>query len=492
MFLLRRARATFPHIVASTARFSSQCSAASESANVVAVCLDGRRGVLELKGRDVAKLLQNVGTNDFSNAQLEALAKTAAAPDAAGACQYSCFLTNKGRVHVGDALVFVPPPNDTASSADQDKPDEPIVLVDVALNLLPTLQQHLKAYKLRAKVAIRDATSDYAAWALFARHSEAGVASGDGGAVLRQTCAGLRASTEEGLGGGAAALDPRTSALGARAILPRRTFPCLNSGDSNNSSSSTAWAALGCSTDAAAWLGADERTSGDVTIEDNHASGLALYDWVRLSQGLPEGNEWAGQVPLELNLERLNGVSFTKGCYMGQELTARTHFQGLVRKRALPVMLAPLPPLGPVPQWSELAAPPGSPIGAVGAWIKAAAAATFPQEGSSERSRVAVGDNVVGEESGKVVGSIVSVAPGSKSGCPVAVAKLRLDSVGLGSKGGASHENLIVVRPPAAAPSGSDGGASADGGGGGAGGGTAIAAATPYLPAWWPSETERE
>jgi len=148
-----------------------------------------------------------------------------------------------------------------------------------------------------------------------------------------------------------------------------------------------------------------------------------------------------------------------------------------------------------VPQWSELAAPPGSPIGAVGAWIKAAATATFPQEGSSERSRVAVGDNVVGEESGKVVGSIVSVAPGSKSGCPVAVAKLRLDSVGLGSKGGASHENLIVVRPPAAAPSGSDGGASADGGGGGgggAGGGTAIAAATPYLPAWWPSETERE
>jgi hypothetical protein len=282
MFLLRRAQATLPHIIVSTARFSNQCSAASDGANVVAVCLDGRRGVLELKGRDVAKLLQNVGTNDFSNAQLEALAKTAAAPDAAGACQYSCFLTNKGRVHVGDALVFVPPPNDTASSADQDKPNEPIVLVDVALNRLPTLHKHLKAYRLHTEVIIRDASSEYAAWALFTGHTVSGVAGAQGDALLRQACTGLRATTE-GSRGGAAALDPRTSALGARAILPRRIFPCPDLGDSNNSSSSTAWAALGCSTDAATWLGAKEESGSDSVIGDRHTSGLALYDWVHIS-----------------------------------------------------------------------------------------------------------------------------------------------------------------------------------------------------------------
>jgi len=32
-------------------------------------------------------------------------------------------------------------------------------------------------------------------------------------------------------------------------------------------------------------------------------------------------------------------VSFDKGCYVGQELTARTHFQGLIRKRVMPVQL---------------------------------------------------------------------------------------------------------------------------------------------------------
>ena len=32
-------------------------------------------------------------------------------------------------------------------------------------------------------------------------------------------------------------------------------------------------------------------------------------------------------------------VSFDKGCYVGQELTARTHHTGMVRKRVMPVSL---------------------------------------------------------------------------------------------------------------------------------------------------------
>ena len=282
MLPLKRARATFLHCRDKRVCISNQRSVTSESANVMAVCLDGRRGVLELKGRDVAKLLQNLCTNDFSNAQLAALAKAGAAPDAAGSCQYTCFVTNKGSVRIGEVLVFMPPPNGTASSADQDKPEDQIILVDVALKLLPTLQQHLKAYKVLYKVAIRDATSEYAAWALFTRHTESGVASAEGDAALRKTCADLRASTG-GLGGGAATMDPRTSALGARAVLPRRTFPCPGSGDASvDVSSDSAWTAVGCSTDAAAWLGS-EGSSGSRVIKDAHARGLALYDWVHVS-----------------------------------------------------------------------------------------------------------------------------------------------------------------------------------------------------------------
>ncbi len=41
----------------------------------------------------------------------------------------------------------------------------------------------------------------------------------------------------------------------------------------------------------------------------------------------------ADALPLEYNLDFLNGVSFTKGCYVGQEVTARMHHRNLVKKR---------------------------------------------------------------------------------------------------------------------------------------------------------------
>ena len=40
---------------------------------------------------------------------------------------------------------------------------------------------------------------------------------------------------------------------------------------------------------------------------------------------------------LEAGFDELGGVSWTKGCYMGQELTARTRYRGLVKRRLLPV-----------------------------------------------------------------------------------------------------------------------------------------------------------
>lgn len=44
--------------------------------------------------------------------------------------------------------------------------------------------------------------------------------------------------------------------------------------------------------------------------------------------------------PLQSNLVFLNGVSFSKGCYLGQELTARTHHTGVIRKRIMPLILS--------------------------------------------------------------------------------------------------------------------------------------------------------
>lgn len=76
----------------------------------------------------------------------------------------------------------------------------------------------------------------------------------------------------------------------------------------------------------------------------------ADYDALRLSQGVPDGSR---DLPvekallLESGFDELNGVDWKKGCYMGQELTARTKYRGLVRKRLFPVRLdGPLPAPG--------------------------------------------------------------------------------------------------------------------------------------------------
>ena len=80
-----------------------------------------------------------------------------------------------------------------------------------------------------------------------------------------------------------------------------------------------------------------------------NARSLSAYHAHRIALGMPDASDCEREKTLliEANFDWLNGISFTKGCYMGQELTARTHYRGLVKKRLLPVRSsAPLPPAG--------------------------------------------------------------------------------------------------------------------------------------------------
>ena len=173
---------------------------------------------------------------------------------------------------------------------------------------LPDLQRRLSIYRLRAKIAL-DARLDLAVAAVFGE-----------GAL---TVFGLpdEPGAARPFAGGVVLVDPRLAALGARAILPEaEARPAL--------------AALGLA-----------------------ESDFAAYDRRRLALGVPDGSRDLiadKSLLLESGFDELHGVDWHKGCYIGQELTARTKYRGLVKRRLFPVRID-----GPLPA-------PGTPVTAEG------------------------------------------------------------------------------------------------------------------------------
>ena len=81
----------------------------------------------------------------------------------------------------------------------------------------------------------------------------------------------------------------------------------------------------------------------------NNLAGPEQYHETRLDLGVPEAGDFGFEkiFALDAGLEELNGVSFTKGCYIGQELTSRMKHRATARKRILTVTAdAPLPAAG--------------------------------------------------------------------------------------------------------------------------------------------------
>ena len=167
---------------------------------------------------------------------------------------------------------------------------------------LADLQRRLSMYKLRAKVTLGPASGDLAVFAVFGSGALAALTLPDEAGAARPYA------------GGVAFVDPRLGALGARVIAPRDT--------------------------AAAALAADGFAAAD----------FAAYDRLRLAEGVPDGSRDLAiekSILLESGFDELNGVDWKKGCYIGQELTARTKYRGLIKKRLMPVRVeGTLPPPG--------------------------------------------------------------------------------------------------------------------------------------------------
>jgi folate-binding protein YgfZ len=158
---------------------------------------------------------------------------------------------------------------------------------------LSELKRRLSIYRLRAKAALEE-RPDLGVAVVF----------GDG-ALAVMGLSGERGAARP-FASGVAFGDPRLPELGVRCILPR----------------------------------ADLR--GSLESLGLLETGFAEYDRVRLELGVPDGGR--DLVPeksilLEAGFDELNGVDWQKGCYIGQELTARTKYRGLIKKRLMSVRI---------------------------------------------------------------------------------------------------------------------------------------------------------
>ncbi len=172
-------------------------------------------------------------------------------------------------------------------------------LVDCDREAAPQLLARLTFYKLRADVTLRDLSEDWAVGVVFDDTLSPDISSTGGAASPFH--------------GGIQFNDPRLPALGTRFLVPV----------------GNAEAAL------------SQAPASRVPPQE--------YDIYRLSLGVPGPQDLIPEktFPLEANLDLLNAIDYQKGCFVGQEVTSRTHRQGKVRKRILCVTSATtLPALG--------------------------------------------------------------------------------------------------------------------------------------------------
>jgi tRNA-modifying protein YgfZ len=183
------------------------------------------------------------------------------------------------------------------------------ILLDSDADRLPDLMQRLKMYRLRSKVSI---------------DSAAGIAVAALWGIEAPSAAGLHVFP-----------DPRVSELG--------------------------WRAVGDKTVLEAWL-------ATLSLQK---TGTEAYERMRIEAGVPEGGRDLiadKSFLLQFGFEDLHGVDFKKGCYVGQEVTARSKHLGQMRKFVYKVQgSAALPAAGtPVYIGDELAGEMRSSAGSAG------------------------------------------------------------------------------------------------------------------------------
>jgi folate-binding protein YgfZ len=90
----------------------------------------------------------------------------------------------------------------------------------------------------------------------------------------------------------------------------------------------------------------------------------AAYEAHRIASGVPRGGldfMYGDAFPHETNMDRLNGIDFEKGCYVGQEVVSRMQHRGTARTRTVKVILE-----GPSPEVGATILAGDKPVGTMG------------------------------------------------------------------------------------------------------------------------------
>lgn len=208
---------------------------------------------------------------------------------------YAAFLTAPGKV-LHDVFVYPTQGSHWQQSiGGGDGSEEPGYLVEVDADEADHLVKHMKRHKLRSKFKLRLLDQgELDVWSMWTEDD-------------RWTAHSQAASSEDVI----SLADCRAPGMGQRLLLPA------------SSSSST--------------------TGSAQSVTDGLAeASLSAYTIRRYLKGVPEGQQEIPRddsLPMNNNIDLMGGIDFKKGCYLGQELTIRTHHTGVVRRRVLPIAL---------------------------------------------------------------------------------------------------------------------------------------------------------
>lgn len=238
--------------------------------------LSDRRSLIRVRGNEVDTFLQGVITNDINHLSKD---------DTNGGI-FALFLNKGGRI-LYDALVY------------KQRTEQKSFLIECDTSVVDNLMKHLRLFRVRKKIDIDSIANDLKIWTLFSQSN----------APIK-----LDPTEEQGLETNNIfhLSDPRLKLLGSRLIVPQSTgeHDIINLLSCRNVQASTS----------------------NYNYKDH-----------RYQLGVGEGiDELKSEksFPFEANCDFLHGVSFHKGCYLGQELTARTYHTGVIRKRLMPIQLS--------------------------------------------------------------------------------------------------------------------------------------------------------